>query len=239
MKTVLVAGAASGAGEGIVAALLDDPTWRVIGTSREGARLEELRERLPPVARDRLVAVEGDAGDFAGAQTIARQAAEAGGIDGAVAIFGRGWYSSGPILELREAEWRSVLGEMLTAHFAFAQAVIPVLEARPDPVYLSIGGGAAFEPVAGSGLMSVAAAGQAMLTRTLARERGSAPPRILELVINGPLRTRDSAHFAEPGWITAADVGRTVRELLQGEPVTWPAMRTTGPLLIMDESAKA
>jgi hypothetical protein len=58
--------------------------------------------------------------------------------------------------------------------------------------------------------------------------------RITELVVNGPVRTRDSAAFAQPGWITADEVGGVVAELVNTGTSTWPAWRTDGPLLFMD-----
>jgi NAD(P)-dependent dehydrogenase (short-subunit alcohol dehydrogenase family) len=235
MKTVLVAGAASGIGESIVRALLAGGEVNVFATSRNNDRLAELVRRLDPEMRLRLTAIVGDAGDFVGAAKIAEQVVAVGGVDAAVAILGRGWWTSGPILELAPHEWASILDEMLTSHFAFARAVIPLLAAQADSLYMSVGGGAAFEPMHDAGLISIAAAGQVMLTRVLARERGPAPPRIFELVINGPVNTRESRHFAHPRWISDEDVGRVVTEIVLHGATTWDATRATGPLIVMDE----
>jgi NAD(P)-dependent dehydrogenase (short-subunit alcohol dehydrogenase family) len=233
MKTVLVAGAAGGAGKGIVRALLSGG-MRVIATSRRRERLEALRTSLDAATLDRFTPLVGNAGDFSGAVMLADAAWALGGADAAVAVLGRGVWTSGPLLTLPPQEWRAVLDEMLTSHFAFARAVVPRLLGKPDSLYLSIGGGAAFEPMPEAGLMSIAAAGQAMLTRVLARERQSAHVRIHELIINGALRTRDSQHVAEPGWISADDVGAVVAELVRSGTSTWPNVRVRGPLFVMD-----
>jgi hypothetical protein len=113
--------------------------------------------------------------------------------------------------------------------------MIPMLAARPDSVYLSLGGGAAFEPMPDAGLVSISAAGQLMLTRVLARECGPKPPRIAELVINGPVNTPESRHFAQPHWITDDEVGNTVAEVVLRGTTTWPATRVNGPLIMMNE----
>jgi NAD(P)-dependent dehydrogenase (short-subunit alcohol dehydrogenase family) len=234
MRTVLVAGAAGGIGESIVRSLLASGEAKVFATSRKAERLDELRGRLEPELRAGLTAIVGDAGDFAGAATIAERAAALGGIDAAVAILGRGSWSSGPLLELSSRDWTTVLDEMLTGHFAFARAVIPILATRADGLYLSIGGGAAFEPVPDAGLVSIAGAAQAMLTRVLAREIGTGPPRIRELVINGPVSTRESRPSAGERWITGAEAGAVVEELIRHGTTTWTPMRSSGPLLVMD-----
>jgi NAD(P)-dependent dehydrogenase (short-subunit alcohol dehydrogenase family) len=234
---VLVSGAAGGIGEGIVRALLGGGAT-VFATSRSEERLAELRERIAPEMRPALTGIAGDAGDFAGAAEIVARVEALGGAEAAVAILGRGWWTSGPLLELEPGEWKAVLDEMLAAHFAFARAVIPMLSRRTGSTYLSLGGGAAFEPMPDAGLVSIAAAGQVMLTRVLAREIGAAAPRIVELVVDGPVNTRESREFAQPNWIGDADIGRVVAELVLHGAVTWESARTNGPLIVMSERGK-
>lgn len=238
MKTVLVSGAAGGVGEGIVRALLASGETKVLATSRSSQRLDELRRRLAPELRAGFTAIVGYAGDFPGALKIAEHVEALGGADAAVAILGRGWWTSGPILEVTPSEWTVVLDEMLTGHFAFARAIVPMLARRAGSLYLSIGGGAAFEPMRDAGLVSIAAAGQAMLTRILARELGTLPPRIIELAIDGPVNTRESRHAADPAWIRDDDVGRVVTEIILHGATTWEPARINGPLIVMKERCK-
>ncbi len=233
MKAVLVAGAAGGIGQSVVRALLASGETAVFGTSRRAQRLAELSARLDAEQRSRFTPIEGDAGDFAGAARIVQQTVALGGVDAGVAILGRGWWTGGPVLDAAPGVWTSILDEMLTGHFAFARALIPMLASRPGSLYLSIGGGAAFAPLRDAGLVSIAAAGQLMLTRVLARERGPAPPRILELVVDGPVNTRESRQFAEPAWIRDDDVGRVVTELVLRGATAWSPSRTDGPVIVM------
>jgi NAD(P)-dependent dehydrogenase (short-subunit alcohol dehydrogenase family) len=238
-RNVLVAGGAGGVGEGIVRALLASTDVRVVVTSRSAARLEVLERRVGDVAdARRLIGIVGNAGDPLGAEAIAeRIRAEVGPLHVAVPSLG-GWWEGGPLLSADLAAWEAVMTEMLTTHFVFARTFVPELERRPGGWYLGIGGGAAFSPVTNSSIVSIAAAGQVMLTRTLAREHAANGLRVNELVVNGPVRTRDSEAIAEPDWITADEVGQVVAELVRDGTTGWPAWREKPPLLIMDPTRR-
>ena len=188
---MLVAGGAGGVGEGIVRALLAATDVTVIATSRDVARLELLKSRLGEYAdARRLIGIVGNAGDTEGAEAIAgRIRADVGPLDVAIPSLG-GWWEGGPLLDADFATWRMVMGEMLDTHFAFARTFVPELERRSGGWYLAIGGGAAYFPVPNASIVSIAAAGQLMLTRALAAENADRGVRINELVVNGPVRTR-------------------------------------------------
>jgi NAD(P)-dependent dehydrogenase (short-subunit alcohol dehydrogenase family) len=235
MKSVLVSGAGSAIGGNLVRTLLARGDVKVFATSRSDERLEGLRKALSPEQRASLVAIVGDAGDFSGASALAAQVEKLGGIDCAVAIFGRGVWTSGPLVELAPSEWRAVLDEMLTEHFAFARAMFPVLSRRPGSLYVSLGGGAALQPMPEGGLMSIAAAGQMMMTRVLDRERGSRDPRVVELIVNagvGPAESHDASR------ISAADVGRVLEEIVFRGATTWSNATTNGPLVTINATAQ-
>lgn len=235
---VLVAGGAGGVGEGIVRALLATTDARVIATSRNPARLELLTARLGRHAdAQRLIGIVGNAGDPSGAEAIAQTIRRRfGALDVAIPSLG-GWWE-GDLLSTDVATWDAVMYEMLDTHFVFARTFVPELERRPGGWYLAIGGGAALYPIRGSAIVSVAGAAQAMLTRALALETSARAVRINELVINGPVRTRDSEAVAQPDWITADEAGAVVAELVATGATTWPAWRTKGPLLIMNPTRR-
>jgi NAD(P)-dependent dehydrogenase (short-subunit alcohol dehydrogenase family) len=235
VRSVLVAGGAGGVGEGIVRALLASGDVTVIVTSRDPARLALLESRVARVAdARRLIGIIGNAGDPKGASAIAaRVRDELGGIDVAIPSLG-GWWDGGPLIETDPATWDAVRTEMLDTHVAFARAFVPELLRRAGGWYLGIGGGAALQPIRNASIVSIAAAGQLMLTRSLALELADRAVRINELIVNGPVRTRDSELPARRGWITADQVGGVVAELVNTGTTTWPAWRTDGPLLIMD-----
>ena len=236
VKQVLVAGGAGGIGEGIVQALLAEEGITVVVTSRKPERLAELEERLAPIARRRFTGITADAGEPADAAELVEQVAALGGCDAAIAIFGRGFWTGVPLLHTPLHQWREIIDEMLTSHFTFARAVIPMLAQVPGSCYLAIGGGAAFVPLRDAGLMSIAAAGQLMLTRALALEQGTSPPRIRELVISGPVSTRESRSFAKPHWVTESDVGAVVADIVLRSTSGRAGTRIEGPLVIMGEA---
>ncbi|MEA2719368.1 MAG: hypothetical protein QOJ39_1232 [Candidatus Eremiobacteraeota bacterium] len=235
MRNVLVAGGAGGVGEGVVRALLASvPDVRVVVSSRSAERLALLESRLGEYAdAHRLIAIVGDAGDPRGAEAIREQVrADVGALDIAIPSLG-GWWEGGPLLDVDLATWDAVMLEMLDIHFVFARTFVPELKRRPGGWYLAIGGGAAFFPVPNASIVSIAAAAQLMLTRALAAENKSGDVRITELVVNGPVRTRESETIAQPGWITADDVGAVVADLVRTGTSPWP-LRRDGPILIMD-----
>jgi NAD(P)-dependent dehydrogenase (short-subunit alcohol dehydrogenase family) len=235
VKSVLVSGAGSAIGERLVRTLLARGDAKVFATSRSDERLERLRTALSSEQRASFVAIVGDAGDFSGASALAAQIETLGGIDCAVAIFGRGVWTSGSLVDLTPNEWRAVLDEMLTAHFAFARAMFPVLSRRPGSLYLSLGGGAAFEPMRDAGLMSIAAAGQLMMTRILDRERGARDPRAIELIVNAAVGSGETHDASE---ISAGDVARVMEEIVFGDAMTWSNLKTNGPLVTMNPKVR-
>jgi NAD(P)-dependent dehydrogenase (short-subunit alcohol dehydrogenase family) len=230
MKQILVAGGTGGVGEAIVRALLG-AGHRVIVPSRSEARLDRLRHDA--AGSHELVTFTGEIGTLEGAQRIRdRIAREFGRLDVLIASLG-GWWEGG-LLDATPAVWDTVMNEMLRTHYVFAHVFVPVLSAQTGGGrYIGIGGGAAYHPIRNSSLVSIAAAAQLMLTRALRREIGDPDVDILELVVDGPVRTRDSEHISAPDWITAGDVGRVVVELVAGGTTTDPATHASGPILRM------
>jgi NADP-dependent 3-hydroxy acid dehydrogenase YdfG len=240
VRNVLVAGGAGGVGEGIVRALLAQTDVRVIVTSRRAERLAQLRSYVGELADpQRLIGIVRNAGEPHAARTIAQRIrAELGGLDVAIPSLG-GWWQGGPLLEVDAVTWEAVRTEMLDTHVAFAHAFVPELLRRPGGLYLGIGGGAAFSPVPNASIVSISAAAQLMLTRALATELTGHDVRILELVVNGPVRTREWEAVAQPDWITADEVGTVVADLVAGRPERWPLQRRHGSILVMNPSARS
>lgn len=231
VATAFVAGAAGGVGEGIVRAALRAGV-HVIAASRSEARLARLRAAVPGDAR--LTTVAGDVGDQAGAERLrAEVLRHTDRIDFAIASLG-GWWVRDSLLDADVAEWNAVMHEMLTTHFIFARTFVPVLLAQGGGTYIGIGGGAALLPIRRSSIVSIAGAAQIMLTRALAAECSGRTVRVLELLVNGPVATRDTEPGTGTGWITADDIGGVVAAMLEDAEPAWPAMRTDGPIIFMD-----
>jgi 3-oxoacyl-[acyl-carrier protein] reductase len=234
MKQVLVAGGAGGVGEGIVRSLLANG-HRVVVPSRSAVKLERLRRDVAArgLPGGNLVTFEAHVGAVEGAFAVReRVARELGRLDALVPSLG-GWWE-GSLIEVTPDVWDAVMNEMLRTHYVFAHVFLPALRMQAGGGrYVAIGGGAAYHPIRGSSLVSIAAAAQAMFTRALHRENTDPDVEILELVVDGPVRTRDSEAIAAPGWITADEVGAVVAELVAGGRTSDPATTAAGPLLRM------
>jgi NAD(P)-dependent dehydrogenase (short-subunit alcohol dehydrogenase family) len=230
MKHILVAGGAGGVGEAIVRALLA-AGHRVIVPSRSQARIDRLR--LDAGANANLVSFTGEIGTLDGALLIRdRIAREIGRLDVLIPSLG-GWWEGG-LLSATPSVWDTVINEMLRTHYMFAHVFVPVIRAQASGGrYIGIGGGAAYHPIRNSSLVSIAGAAQLMLTRALRQEIDDPDVDILELVVDGPVRTRDSEHLAGLDWIKAEDVGRVVVELVAHGKTSDPTTHTAGPILRM------
>ncbi len=159
-------------------------------------------------------------------------ARECGPLDVLIPSLG-GWWE-GNLLGSGPEVWDTVMDEMLRTHYVFAHAFVPVLCAQPaGGRYIGIGGGAAYHPVRNSSLVSIAAAAQLMLTRALRQEVENPQVDILELVVDGPVRTRISESMSAAHWITAGEVADVVVELVATGRTTDPAAHTSGPIVRM------
>lgn len=235
MKQILVAGGAGGVGEAIVRALLA-AGHRVIVPSRSLARLEQLRgdvRRALGHDSPALVTFTGEIGSVEGALEIReRIAREHGRLDVLIPSLG-GWWEGG-LLDATPAVWDLVMDEMVRTHYVFAHVFVPVLLAqRGGGRYIGIGGGAAYRPIHRSSLVSIAGAAQLMLTRALRLEIDDPDVDVLELVADGPVRTRDSEAMAGPDWIHADHIARIVVELVADGRTADPATRRSGPIVRM------
>jgi NAD(P)-dependent dehydrogenase (short-subunit alcohol dehydrogenase family) len=239
VKQILVAGGTGGVGEAIVRALLA-AGHRTIVPSRSAERLERLRRDAGRTTGTpgELVTLTGEVGTLAGAQAIRdRIAHDFGALDVLIASLG-GWWE-GDLLDATPDVWDAVMDEMLRTHYIFAHVFVPVLRAQPGGGrYIGIGGGAAYFPVPRSSLVSIAGAAQLMLTRALRAEVADAHVDVLELIVDGPVRTRDSENIAGPDWIRADEVAKIVVELVARGRSDDPAISVSGPIVRMRPRAR-
>ena len=207
-KRVLIAGGTGNVGRHLVREVLAAGATVVV-PSRKAARLEVLQRQIPHADRGRLVPLVGDLLDDAGTPSLLEQA---GPLHGAVASLG-GFVPAPTVLGATRAELQRALDNYVLAHFAVARAVIPTLRTTGG-AHLMINGFLAFEAThPGSGLVSIATAAQAMLTRVLAHETAGTAARINELVVYSSFGwSKDDANV-----VTGADIGRYVAWLLSDD----------------------
>jgi NAD(P)-dependent dehydrogenase (short-subunit alcohol dehydrogenase family) len=145
-KTWIITGASSGLGLALAEAALAAGE-RVVGTARRAARFEGLRARYG----DRLLAVEHDVRDTAGAAAVVQRALEVfGRVDVLVNNAGAG--QVGTAEEITDAELRAMLEQHLFGPAAYVRALLPHLRERRSGaiVQMSSQGGRMSFPAVGS-----------------------------------------------------------------------------------------
>ena len=183
-KTIIITGASSGIGAAAVM-LFAEAGANLVITARRADRLEEVRKSVG-VNADRVLIVPGDVNDPHCAKGIVKAAKDHfGGLDGAfnnAGILG----DLGPVEDMRQEAWNTVLNTNLTSCFLAAKYQVPVLREN--------GGGAIVftstfvgHTVGMPGMAAYAAskAGLIGLTQCLAAECGPANIRVNALLPGG------------------------------------------------------
>ncbi|WP_067562518.1 SDR family NAD(P)-dependent oxidoreductase [Nocardia acidivorans] len=145
-KTWLITGASSGLGLALAEAALAAGE-RVVGTARRVDRFEGLAGRYG----DRLLAVEHDVRDTAGAAVVVRRALEVfGGVD--VLVNNAGGGQVGAAEEITDAALRAMLEQHLFGPAAYVRAMLPHFRERRSGaiVQMSSQGGRMSFPAVGS-----------------------------------------------------------------------------------------
>ena len=211
-KTVLVAGAAGGIGEGITRVLLQSGA-RVVAVGRKLPSLEDLARRMGADSKQLVIQAMDLAQPDSGMGT--RQILQDHGtLDGAVVAIGE-WGTPGrrSILELSEQDWEHALATRQTSVFRAMRTLLPATAATGALV--NFNGYSADIPFPGSALVGMTNAAMKSLTISLAAEIGPRGPRIHELIL-GVVRTRarQLAGIDDERWISNLQVGAHVAALV-------------------------
>ena len=205
-RVAVVLGGAGKVGSAIAMSFLRDGA-NVVVPSRSRERLARLERTAS--APDRLVALEADVGDEAGAQAVLGQVLERfGAYDAVVVSLGSFWRGPSAIQTPLQV-WRERLHENFLTHVIAAQVFLPPLLEREGSAYIAINGVAATAPRPGAAPICVTGAAQEMLGRQLAAEHRGAQVRIATVML-GPVRTHESdptVHEEHPEWVSAEEVG--------------------------------
>lgn len=213
-RTVVVAGATGGIGEGMTLALLRQGAT-VVATGRSDERLAGLTAYAQGIGPGSLITHKIDVGD-ADSESVRAALSAYPALDGAVITIGD-WGSPERtgILDTSEAEWQSMIASNLTSHFHALRALTPLLSRGGALVHLS--GFSAEIPYPFAALVGATNAAKKSLVSSLTAELDGAGPRVYELII-GPIRTRPRTAIGadSPGWLSAEDLGRHAGRLISG-----------------------
>lgn len=232
-RRVVVTGASSGIGLGLVRAFLERGD-RVVATSRhvDGGALE--REGVPP--SDRLVLVRGDVGARDTAERVVAAAAERfGGVD--VLVNNAGIFVSRPFTAYTPSELQALLGTNVHGFFHLTQLVVRGMMERGGGSIVTITASIAEQPMASmpAVLPILTKAGLNAATRALALELAPHGIRV-NAVSPGAVRTRLNANAPEELLASLQPLGRPgqVGDVVDAVLYLTGATYVTGEILHVD-----
>lgn len=215
-RTVAVAGATGGVGEGVTRALLAHGA-HVIAIGRDTDRLHDLTARLGESPSGRLTALTCDVTD-PDSQGVTEQVrgAAGGAIDGVIISIGvSGSPQRGTVLDLQDDEVRTMVEVNEIGGWRALRALVPAV--RPTGAVVNLMGASAEIPFPHNPLMGSTNAAIRSLVTTLADQLGDTGPRVYALVI-GMVRTRarQQAGIDNVHWLRGEQIGDFAADLLLG-----------------------
>lgn len=216
-KTIVVAGATGGIGEGVTKLLLQHGA-NVVALSRNKDKLEQLRVYLSSVDTGNLITLQVNLDqDQDGSREVYHRLKERFGyLDGAVVAIGNWGGANRRLIDVSDGLWEQAIQDNLTSHFRTLRTLVPLL--KTDGALIHLSGLSADSPYPGAGLIGLTNAAKKSLVLTMAAEQESIGPRIYELII-GPIQTRErvTRGVARSNWYDPEDLGGFISELIQGD----------------------
>lgn len=215
-KTIIVAGATGGIGEGVTKLLLQHGAT-VVALGRSKNKLEDLRLYLSDIKAGDLITIQADIDQDReyGLKLHDSLDEKFGPIDGAVITIGNWGNANTRLLDVSDQLWTQTIQDNLTSHFRALRILVPLL--KQDGALIHLSGLSADSPYPGAGVIGLTNAAKKSLVLTMAVEQGTTGPRIYELII-GPIRTRErmARGAAQANWYDPEDIGGFISELIQG-----------------------
>lgn len=217
-KTIVVAGATGGIGEGVTKRLLQHGA-KVVALGRNEDKLEQLRVYLSSsVDTSNLITLQVnlDQGQEGSREVYDKLKERFGYLDGAVVAIGTWGEANRRLIDVSDELWEQAIQDNLTSHFRTLRTLVPLL--KTDGALIHLSGLSADSPYPGAGLIGLTNAAKKSLVLTMAAEQDSIGPRIYELII-GPIRTRErvARGVARANWYDPEDLGGFMSELIQGD----------------------
>ena len=215
-RTIVVAGATGGVGEGAVRSFLEQG-HRVLALGRSRQRLGQMRQGLESPPGDQLVLLECDVTSTdSTAVTGLVETAAGGPVSGALIAIGvTPAPNPGTLLDIPDDEIESAIAVNEIGGLRALRALTPCIE--PAGAVVNLLGYSGEIPFPNNPLMgSTNAALRSMLT-TLAVQLADRGPRVYALTI-GVVRTRARQHAGidNPGWLTGHQIGTYAAALIDG-----------------------
>jgi NADP-dependent 3-hydroxy acid dehydrogenase YdfG len=211
-QVVVVGGGTGSVGEGLVRTFLQENATVIVPYRSEEKRLR-LEQYASSISGGALICLEGNIGDEASIQVFRNELRKhTDHIDLAVACIG-GWYYGYSLHRMPFSDWQRVLHNNLTTHFLFMRAILSIMHDRNHGTYVMINGGASELIAPESGMISIVAAAQKMMTRVLVQEAHGTSVRVYAIVVHDPVKTRDRKREVVDGWLAPDDIAHYVTSL--------------------------
>ncbi|XP_039619384.1 uncharacterized protein si:dkey-238o13.4 [Polypterus senegalus] len=212
-RVVLALGGAGTVGSGIVKALLEKG-FRVAVISRDGNRLEKLKNFVSASTRDNLYTLVGNVGTEEGAEAAkASLLKSVGKVTDIVSSLGFSWWQGGPPHTQTLKELNHVLETLLLCTFTSWKAFFPLVKDNPNGTYTFITGGAGERLLMpGTGFLTLGAAGSLAFCQVVRSEYPDIPCKVNEIKINMGVAMPERMG---PGYISHLDVGEAVASVVE------------------------
>jgi len=215
-KTAVVAGGTGGIGEGLVRVLLEDG-WSVFVPVRGTEKGDRLRAYTADVSGDRLHMVSADLAVGSEVASFRRHVLEESEtLDLVVVSVGSSYYGYS-LHKIPHIDWERLLTENLATHFNLQHEFLETLHARDHGVYVTLTGPEADFAHPETGLMSILAAAQKMMSRIEALEASGTGVQVYSVTSRTPIATRARGEQSGASWITPLELGAYVLGLARGK----------------------
>lgn len=219
-KSIVVAGATGGIGEGVTKHLLQQGAT-VIALSRKEDKLENLRTYLSDIGTGNMINIQADLDQDQDRSLELRHRLKEqfGSVDGVVITIGNWGNPTVRLLDVSDELWTQTIQDNLTSHFRALRTLVPLL--KQDGALIHLSGLSADSAYPGAGVIGLTNAAKKSLVLTMAAEQGALGPRIYELII-GPIRTRERVvkGVARSNWYDPENIGEFIAELVLGDTAT-------------------
>ncbi|XP_043937797.1 uncharacterized protein LOC122810303 [Protopterus annectens] len=212
-RVVLVLGGAGTVGSGIVKSLLEKG-FQVAVISRDGNRLEKLKNFVPSSSRENLHTLVADVGTEDGAEAAKKAVLnKVGTVTDVVSSLGFSWWQGGPLHTQTLKELLRVLETLLLCTFTSWKAFFPLVKDNPNGSYTFITGGAGERLLMpGTGFLTLGAAGTLAFCQVVREEYPTIPCKLTEVKINMGVRMPE--HMV-PGSVSHLEVGEAVASVVE------------------------
>jgi NAD(P)-dependent dehydrogenase (short-subunit alcohol dehydrogenase family) len=211
MKRVLIAGITGVVGEGLATYFLAN-NFNVTAVVRNEQKKAQVLDALKELSFDasRLNFIINSFSNDAEVELLVHKLKIEDKIDLAIASLG-GWYHGNDTAQLPQKEWNEYVQQSLSSHFYFAKVCMQYFKQNSGGSYVMINGGASEYAVPHSGVISIMAAAQKMLTQVLHKENKKYNINVIGVAAFQVVRTKKTSQF-EDLWLTTDLLAKYIKE---------------------------